>query len=190
MDIGRLRFQALLGAQHAVNQRAQPVDLRDDDVGVFLQIGVAQLPCQQLCGAANPTQWVFHFVCNAFHNFFQCGLRLPLTFIAADGLQSINHGHLYQETAGADFPRNRAQRQIDGPLLPRSGGERNRSAHHGVVIGQRLIKERVPLVGFIQQLLKRAAQCTTGRDFEQVLCREVQLANVQVGVQQNDPGRQ
>ena len=146
VDVGGLRFQALFGAQHAVNQRAQPVDLRDDDVGVLLQIGVGELPCQQLCSAANPTQWVFHLVCYAFHNFFQCGLCLPLTFIPADGLQSINHGHLYQETAGADFPRNGTQRQIDDPLLPRSGSERNRSAHHGVVFGQRLMKEGVPLV--------------------------------------------
>ena len=115
-----------------------------------MQIGVAELASQQLCGAANATQRIFYLVRHAFHDLLQCGLCLPFALVTADGLQTINHGQLDQKTPGVDFPRNGTQRQINGPLLSHSSGERNCAAHHGVVVGQRLVEEWVPFVGFIK----------------------------------------
>ena len=127
---------------------------------------------------------------DTFHNFFQRGLRLPLTLVATDCLKSVDHIQFNQKTAATNFARYWAERDVDGALLTCSCGQGNGSTHHGIVVSQRLIQEWIPFIRFIKERLKRATHGPTGGHLHQVFCRQIQGLNVKVGVQQYDTGRQ
>ena len=44
VNIGGFGLKSFSGTQHAIDQRMESVYLGNDDVGVFLQVGVGQLP--------------------------------------------------------------------------------------------------------------------------------------------------
>jgi hypothetical protein len=65
MDIGQLFFGGAMGAEHGIDQIAQTISFFNNNISVFMELGIAKLAGQSVRCTAQTAKGVFDFVGNA-----------------------------------------------------------------------------------------------------------------------------
>ena len=176
MDVDRPESRGAVVVQQAVGQRAEPVGLVDDHAGQRLQVVVVDPPLQQLRGAAQAGQRVFHLV----RETAQGGRQRR-----AGGQRLGQHVQLQQQAVV-----ERLQRDVRADLAAVRRRQRHRAPLRRPLRGQYPRRPRRGLVTVGKQQRQRLPQRVAHAQFQPFHQRRIEPAQTQPGVGQHDAGRQ
>ena len=177
------------GSQQGVNERRQAIRFADDDVGVFVQLLVVQLPFQELRRAAYAAQRVLDLM-GKLPNHLAAGAMLNQQSVLAADLRAPRDVSNLDEHAGVGR-HDRRDAAIHGTFVCVHLRAGERDLVRVVITGSHDATEDVAHLRLIVNELQQGFTLRSSlTDTEDVLRGRVHADDQQVLVQQHDPGTQ